>query len=120
MPFGCLSKFRLFFVVFQILYIFGSVICCCLIVLGSIVDKIFCFMQGFCSVRLCLAGIFSAVKNNLFFIHLFVDWSAAIWGGVGALVGAQIGVYISKHISGKLTIHLLSILLLVIGVKMFF
>lgn len=49
-----------------------------------------------------------------------VDWSAAIWGGAGAMVGAQIGIYISKRISGKLTIQLLSFLLMVVGIKMLF
>lgn len=66
---------------------------------------------------LCLYSIVGVL------IHMssgHVDWPTALWGGAGALVGAQFGVYISKHISGKLTIHLLSILLLVIGVKMFF
>ncbi|MFC0302657.1 sulfite exporter TauE/SafE family protein [Virgibacillus soli] len=64
---------------------------------------------------LCLYSVVGVV------IHIYhgnVDWMAAFFGGTGAMIGAQIGVFISKRISGKMIMQLLSILLIVIGVKM--
>ncbi|WP_390217050.1 sulfite exporter TauE/SafE family protein [Halobacillus seohaensis] len=65
-------------------------------------------------------SLYSAVGVG---IHLYYDhivWSTALIGGAGAFLGAQIGVYASNRVSGKLLIQLLSILLIIIGVRMFF
>lgn len=66
---------------------------------------------------LCLYSIIGVI---LHIYHGNVDWSAALWGGIGVLVGAQIGVYLSSKISGKIIVQMLSILLIVIGIKMIF
>lgn len=63
-------------------------------------------------------SLYSIIGVMLHVYNGHVDWSAAVWGGVGALLGAQIGVFISNRMSGKLIVQLLSILLFVIGVRM--
>lgn len=49
-----------------------------------------------------------------------IDWPTVIFGGVGVVIGAQLGVYLSRRIPGKIIIQMLSILLIVIGFRMFF
>lgn len=56
-------------------------------------------------------------------IHIFngnVDWLAAFWGGLGAMIGAQIGVFVSNRMSGRLIVQLLSLLLIGLGIRMLF
>ncbi len=43
-----------------------------------------------------------------------------IWGGIGVIVGSQIGVILSQKIPGKVIIQMLSILLVIIGIRMYF
>lgn len=49
-----------------------------------------------------------------------VDWAAVLWGGCGVIIGAQIGVQLSKKLSDKIVVQMLSILLLVVGFRMYF
>lgn len=56
-------------------------------------------------------------------IHIFqgnIDWVAAIWGGIGILFGAQLGVYLSSKVSGRRIIQMLAVILIAVGVKLFF
>jgi uncharacterized membrane protein YfcA len=56
-------------------------------------------------------------------IHIFqgnIDWTATIWGGIGVLMGAQLGVYLSNKFSGKRIIQMLAIILIGVGIKLFF
>ncbi|ASN06823.1 sulfite exporter TauE/SafE family protein [Virgibacillus necropolis] len=66
---------------------------------------------------LCLYSLVGVV------IYLFqgnIYWTAVLWGGLGVITGAQIGVYLSNRISGKMIIQMLSILLIGVGIKLFF
>src|SRR5579875_3505136 len=49
-----------------------------------------------------------------------IDWQAILWGGIGVILGSQMGVWISQKIPSKVVIQLLSILLIVIGFRMYF
>ncbi len=49
-----------------------------------------------------------------------IDWMVVICGGIGVMIGANIGVILSKRISGKLVLQMLSVLLIIIGVRLYF
>lgn len=49
-----------------------------------------------------------------------IDWSVVLWGGIGITIGSQLGVKLSQNVSGKLIMQMLSILLTIIGIRMFF
>lgn len=49
-----------------------------------------------------------------------IDWTTVLWGGAGVIVGSQIGVILAQKIPGKVIIQMLSVLLLVIGFRMYF
>ncbi|MCM3763645.1 sulfite exporter TauE/SafE family protein [Neobacillus niacini] len=49
-----------------------------------------------------------------------IDWITVFWGGFGVIIGSQLGVALSKKIPGKLIIQMLSFLLVIIGIRMFF
>lgn len=75
--------------------------------------------------RATATSIFSLSLYSLVgvFIHLYqgnIDWTAALWGGIGVLIGAQVGVYVSGKISGKRIVQLLAIILIVVGIKLFY
>ncbi|MGS2779636.1 sulfite exporter TauE/SafE family protein [Robertmurraya sp. GLU-23] len=48
-----------------------------------------------------------------------IDWQTVLWGGLGVIVGSQIGVILSKKIPGKVILQMLSVLLIVIGFRMY-
>ncbi|MGE8205379.1 sulfite exporter TauE/SafE family protein [Heyndrickxia sp. NPDC080065] len=48
-----------------------------------------------------------------------IDWMTVLWGGLGVIIGSQIGVLLSKKIPGKVILQMLSILLIVIGFRMY-
>lgn len=49
-----------------------------------------------------------------------IDWATVLWGGIGVILGAQLGVSLSRRIPGKVIMQMLSILLVLIGFRMFF
>jgi uncharacterized protein len=49
-----------------------------------------------------------------------IDWTAVIFGGMGVIVGSQIGVFISGKIPSKMILQMLSVLLIIIGFRMYF
>jgi uncharacterized membrane protein YfcA len=49
-----------------------------------------------------------------------IDWLTVLWGGVGVIIGSQIGVLLSQKIPGRVIIQMLSVLLVVIGFRMYF
>ncbi|TMN21683.1 sulfite exporter TauE/SafE family protein [Lentibacillus cibarius] len=49
-----------------------------------------------------------------------IDWMAVIFGGTGIIVGANLGVIISKRLSGRVVMQMLSVLLIIIGIRMYF
>lgn len=48
-----------------------------------------------------------------------IDWMTVFWGGLGVIIGSQIGVLLSKKIPGKVILQMLSVLLIVIGFRMY-
>lgn len=61
---------------------------------------------------------FYGVVSHLFYNN--IDWIVVLWGGVGIIIGSQIGVKLSRHIPGKIIMQMLSFLLIVIGIRMYF
>lgn len=49
-----------------------------------------------------------------------IDWMIVAWGGLGVIAGAQLGVYLSTKIPSKVVIQMLSILLIIIGIRTLF
>lgn len=75
--------------------------------------------------RATATSIFSLSLYSLVgvFIHLYqgnIDWTAALWGGIGVLIGAQLGVYVSNKISGKRIIQMLAVILIGVGIKLLY
>ncbi|TCP30885.1 hypothetical protein EV207_10464 [Scopulibacillus darangshiensis] len=66
---------------------------------------------------LCLYSAIGVI-TQIYYGH--IDWSVVLWGGLGVLVGGQAGAYMSNKLSGRLIIKMLSILLIGVGVKLFF
>lgn len=68
-------------------------------------------------LSLCLyssVGVISQIYYNN------IDWMTVVFGGAGVLIGANIGVVLSQRLSGKIILQMLSILLIIIGVRMYF
>ena len=65
-------------------------------------------------------GIYSSygVISQIFYNS--ISWIAVIWGAIGIIIGSQIGVRIAQKISGRLVMQMLSILLILIGFRMYF
>lgn len=49
-----------------------------------------------------------------------IDWITVLWSGFGVIIGSQLGVLLSKKIPGKIIIQMLSLMLVIIGFRMFF
>lgn len=49
-----------------------------------------------------------------------IDWMVVLYGGVGIMAGANIGILVSQKIPGKIVLQLLSILLMIVGLRMYF
>ncbi|WP_042143569.1 sulfite exporter TauE/SafE family protein [Paucisalibacillus sp. EB02] len=65
-------------------------------------------------------GIYSFVGVSSHIFHQNIDWVIVLWGGLGVIVGSQLGVFIAKRLPGKVIIKMLSILLCIIGFRMYF
>lgn len=68
-------------------------------------------------LSLCLyssVGVISQLYYNN------IDWMTVTFGGIGVILGANIGVILSRKLPGKVILQMLSILLVIIGVRMFF
>lgn len=54
--------------------------------------------------------------------HLYlgnIDWSIAIYGSAGVIIGAQFGVYLSSKISGSIVVKMLAFILILMGIQLF-
>lgn len=58
------------------------------------------------------------VISQMFYSN--IDWMTVLWGGAGVIIGSQIGVLVAQRIPGKIIIQMLSVLLMVIGFRMYF
>src|SRR5699024_9072135 len=65
-------------------------------------------------------GIYSSygVISQIFYNS--INWTAVIWGAIGIVIGSQIVVIIAQKISGRVVMQMLSILLILIGFRMYF
>nr|WP_309507480.1 sulfite exporter TauE/SafE family protein [Sediminibacillus dalangtanensis] len=66
---------------------------------------------------LCLYSSVGVISQ---FFYGNIDWMTVFWGGAGVIAGAQLGVLLSQRIPGRIIMQMLSILLVVIGVRMYF
>ena len=66
---------------------------------------------------LCL---YTSVGVILQIINGNVDWSYVLYGGLGIVVGSQLGVRLSQKIPSRVIMQMLSVLLIVIGFRMYF
>lgn len=64
--------------------------------------------------------IYSFVGVGFQFYYNNIDWLIVTFGGIGVILGSNIGVYLSNRIPGKIVMQLLSLLLIVLGVRMYF
>jgi uncharacterized protein len=60
----------------------------------------------------------AGVVSQLFYGQ--IDWSIVLFGGIGVIIGSQLGVYLSKLLPDKVVVQMLSVLLVVIGIRMYF
>ncbi len=58
------------------------------------------------------------VVSQLFYSS--IDWMIVAWGGIGVILGSQLGVLLSQKLPGKVIMQMLSIVLVVIGFRMYF
>lgn len=49
-----------------------------------------------------------------------IDWYLALFGGIGVLFGGQVGVYLSTKLTGSRIVQMLAVILMIVGVKLFF
>ncbi|QDP39182.1 sulfite exporter TauE/SafE family protein [Radiobacillus deserti] len=66
---------------------------------------------------LCLYSSVGVI-SQLFYSS--IDWMTVIWGGIGVIIGSQLGVLLSQKLPGKVILQMLSILLIIIGGRMYF
>src|SRR5699024_3593322 len=64
--------------------------------------------------------IYSFIGVGYQFYYGNIDWIVVIFGGIGVILGSNIGVYLSNRIPGKFVMQMLSILLVIIGIRMYF
>lgn len=58
------------------------------------------------------------VGSQLFYNN--IDWMTVVFGGIGVIIGANFGVLLSKRIPGKVVMQMLSFILIIIGIRMYF
>ncbi|SFD89507.1 hypothetical protein SAMN05216238_105183 [Lentibacillus persicus] len=66
---------------------------------------------------LCLYTTTGAFLQSL---YGHVDWPTVLWGGLGTIIGAYLGVSLSKKVSSNVVIQMLSMLLVVMGMRLYF
>lgn len=68
-------------------------------------------------LSLCIYS-FVGVLPQLYYGN--IDWMTVLFGGAGVILGANIGLALSQRLSGKIILQMLSILLIIIGIRMYF
>ncbi|MEK4030029.1 sulfite exporter TauE/SafE family protein [Pseudobacillus sp. FSL P4-0506] len=63
--------------------------------------------------------LYSSIGGFFQFLYGHVDWEIVIWGGIGVTIGAHLGVISAQKLPSKMIIQMLSILLIVIGFRMY-
>lgn len=65
-------------------------------------------------------SIYSLVGVSTHIFYNNVNWPIVFWGGIGVIIGAQLGVLIAKRLSGQTILKMLSIVLCIVGFRMYF
>jgi uncharacterized protein len=63
--------------------------------------------------------IYSMVGAVSQLFYSSIDWNTVLWGGIGVIIGSQIGVLLSRKIPGKVILQMLSVLLIIIGFRIY-
>jgi uncharacterized protein len=66
---------------------------------------------------LCIYTLVGVIFN---FFYSTIDWMTVVWGGIGVAIGSQLGVISSQKIPSKVIFQMLSVLLIIIGFRMYF
>jgi len=66
---------------------------------------------------LCIYSSYGVISQ--IFYHS-IDWMVVLWGGIGIIIGSQLGVRLAQQIPGKIVMQMLSVLLVIIGFRMYF
>ncbi|ALX47832.1 sulfite exporter TauE/SafE family protein [Lentibacillus amyloliquefaciens] len=61
---------------------------------------------------------FVGVIAQLFYNN--IDWLTVLWGGAGVIIGSQLGVTLSQKLPSRLIVQMLSFLLIIIGIRLYF
>lgn len=65
-------------------------------------------------------ALYSIIGVAAQFVYNNIEWMTVLWGGIGVMIGSQIGIRLSERIPSKMIMQMLSILLIIIGLRMFF
>lgn len=68
-------------------------------------------------LSLCLYSSVGVISQ---FYYNNIDWMTVVFGGTGVILGANIGVILSKRMPGKVILQMLSVILVIIGIRMYF
>lgn len=68
-------------------------------------------------LSLCLYSTVGVI-SHLYYNN--IDWMTVLFGGTGVVIGANLGVMLSQRLPGKAVLQMLSVLLVVIGIRMYF
>src|SRR5699024_5357383 len=52
------------------------------------------------------------------FFYQNIDWMTILFGGAGVILGANVGVMVARKIPSKMVLQMLSVLLVIIGMRM--
>lgn len=63
---------------------------------------------------------YSLVGSITYGIDGNIDWSLALFGGIGIFFGGQVGVYLSTKLTGPRIVQMLSGILMIVGIKLIF
>lgn len=65
-------------------------------------------------------SIYSFIGVITHILYNNVNWSIVFWGGIGVILGAQVGVIIARKLSERTILKMLSIVLCIVGFRMYF
>ncbi|MEN1970380.1 sulfite exporter TauE/SafE family protein [Lentibacillus sp. N15] len=66
---------------------------------------------------LCIYSSYGVISQ---IFYNSIDWMTVLWGGIGIIIGSQLGVRLAQRIPGKIVMQMLSVLLVIIGFRMYF
>jgi len=70
------------------------------------------------ATSICSLCLYTSVGVLSQLYYQTIDWVIIMWGAVGVIAGAYVGVRVAKKVSGPIILQMLSVLLMIIGVRM--